>query len=199
MDKNNMDKTINITGTNTRYMMKKVIKEPVLVKKRICSEGLIIPTDQLSLLTPLNIYKGQQLPINQLKCNPPTEDCSVSNVHRWKTDKFCKQQINKKIQGYKQQDIKGGRLDKDKFITFDDITNKMMECELKCRYCCYEMMILYENAREGKQWTVDRIDNDVGHNADNFHLACLSCNLKRRKTSDSKFLFTKQLNIVKMD
>ena len=25
--------------------------------------------------------KGQQLPINQLKGNPPTEDCSVSNVH----------------------------------------------------------------------------------------------------------------------
>ena len=44
--------------------------------------------------TPLNIYngtpsgvpqdvKGQQLPINQLKGNP-TEDCSVSNVHRCK-------------------------------------------------------------------------------------------------------------------
>ena len=28
--------------------------------------------------------KGQQLPINQLKGNPPTEDCSVSNVHRCK-------------------------------------------------------------------------------------------------------------------
>jgi len=33
--------------------------------------------------------KGQQLPINQLKGNPPTEDCSVSNVHR------CKQVIRR--------------------------------------------------------------------------------------------------------
>ena len=45
--------------------------------------------------TPLNIYngtlksvpqdvKGQPLPINQLKGNPPEEDCSISNVHRCK-------------------------------------------------------------------------------------------------------------------
>jgi hypothetical protein len=26
--------------------------------------------------------KGQPLPINQLKGNPPIEDCSVTNVHR---------------------------------------------------------------------------------------------------------------------
>ena len=35
--------------------------------------------------TPLGVpqdVKGQLLPINQLKGNPPTEDCSVSNVHR---------------------------------------------------------------------------------------------------------------------
>ena len=28
--------------------------------------------------------KGQPLPINQLKGNPPREDCSISNVHRCK-------------------------------------------------------------------------------------------------------------------
>ena len=34
--------------------------------------------------------KGQQLPINQLKGNPPTEDCSVSNVHRCKYDLYSR-------------------------------------------------------------------------------------------------------------
>lgn len=53
--------------------------------------------------------------------------------------------------------------------------------------------------RKTKQWSVDRIDNDKGHNNDNYHLACLACNLKRRKQTDEKFLFTKQLNIVKHD
>jgi hypothetical protein len=49
------------------------------------------------------------------------------------------------------------------------------------------------------QWSVDRIDNDFGHNIDNFHLACLECNLKRRRRTDEKFLFTKQLNIIKSE
>ena len=35
------------------------------------------------------------------------------------------------------------------------------------------MFILYENVREPKQWSVDRINNDLGHNIDNFVLACL--------------------------
>jgi hypothetical protein len=47
------------------------------------------------------------------------------------------------------------------------------------------------------QWSVDRINNNLGHNIDNFHLACLDCNLKRRRRTDDSFLFTKQLNVKK--
>ena len=74
---------------------------------------------------------------------------------------------------------------------------KLIECDLKCRYCRESMTILYDVSREMKQWSVDRIDNDMGHNEDNYHLACLDCNLKRRRQTDKKFLFTKQLSIVK--
>ena len=73
----------------------------------------------------------------------------------------------------------------------------MRDCELKCYYCHCEMNVLYDISREMTQWTVDRIDNDLGHNVDNYYLACLECNLKRRRRSDEKFLFTKQLKIVK--
>jgi hypothetical protein len=61
------------------------------------------------------------------------------------------------------------------------------------------MNVLYEISREMSQWSVDRINNDLGHNNNNFHLACLDCNLKRRRRTDEKYLFTKQLNIVKQD
>ena len=61
------------------------------------------------------------------------------------------------------------------------------------------MFVLYENVRDPKQWSVDRINNDLGHNNDNYVLACLDCNLKRRCRSSDKFLFTKQLNIIKQD
>ena len=50
-----------------------------------------------------------------------------------------------------------------------------------------------------KQWSLDRIDNNIGHNVGNLVIACLECNLKRRRRTDEKFLFTKQLNIVKRE
>lgn len=112
--------------------------------------------------------------------------------------KIALQQINKKLYGYKQQDIIKKHLDNDKFITLESVINKMIECELKCYYCNTGMNVLYDISRETKQWSVDRIDNDLGHNIDNFYLACLECNLKRRRRSDEKFLFTKQMKLVKV-
>jgi len=75
----------------------------------------------------------------------------------------------------------------------------MLKCQLKCRYCDVEMNLLYDISREKKQWTIDRINNDLGHILNNFHLACLECNLKRRRRTDEKYLFTKKLNIIKQD
>jgi len=115
-----------------------------------------------------------------------------------KTTKITLQQINKKIYGYKQQDIIKKLWNNENFITLESVINKMIETELKCYYCCCEMNVLYDISREMKQWTVDRIDNDLGHNIDNYYLACLECNLKRRRRSDDKFLFTKQMKLVKV-
>ena len=114
------------------------------------------------------------------------------------TTKIVLQQINKKIYGYKQQDIIKKLLHAEKFITLESVINRMVECELKCYYCNCEMNVLYDISREMKQWSVDRIDNDLGHNIDNYYLACLECNLKRRRRSDDKFLFTKQMKLVKV-
>ena len=126
----------------------------------------------------------------------------ISNNHFEFIDEVSKiaiQEINKKISSYKQQDKIKNLLDDAKFLHFESIIQKMIECELKCRYCKKEINVLYDISREMKQWSVDRINNDLGHNKDNFHLACLECNLKRRRRTDEKFLFTKQLNIIKKD
>jgi len=57
--------------------------------------------------------------------------------------------------------------------------------------------ILYENVREPLQWTLERIDNDFGHNKNNVEIACLNCNLRRRTMYHERYLFTKELSIVK--
>jgi hypothetical protein len=119
--------------------------------------------------------------------------------HIDEVSKIALQQVNRKIYGYKQQDMIKKLFDERNFIHIMSIIDKMLECELKCYYCKIEMNVLYDIAREMKQWTVDRIDNDLGHNLDNYYLACLECNLKRRRRSDDKFLFTKQLKLVKIE
>ncbi len=186
---NNLDnkeqKIINITGTNNKYQMKKLIREKLPEpKKREISKKWTFSEEYYN-------YDKQMKLIN---------DISVNNLEKNSDDAITQtviQEINKKISGYKQQDIIKKKLDVTLFIDFNCVIEKMIECELKCRYCICEMAVLYDITREMKQWSVDRIDNDKGHNKDNFHLACLDCNLKRRRRTDEKFLFTKQLNIVK--
>jgi hypothetical protein len=104
-----------------------------------------------------------------------------------------------KICGYKQQDKLKKLYDENKFLTYETVIQKLLECQLKCYYCKAELKVLYDISRQMTQWSVDRIDNDKGHNNDNFHIACLECNLKRRRRTDDKFLFTKQMKLVKVD
>lgn len=108
-------------------------------------------------------------------------------------------EIERKIYGYKQQDLEKGWYNPERFLSLDDVIQKMISCNMKCFYCFGEMYLLYETVRESKQWSVDRLDNRQGHNHENFVLACLECNLKRRCRTADKFLFTKQLSIVKKE
>jgi 5-methylcytosine-specific restriction endonuclease McrA len=136
---------------------------------------------------------------NQFETVKNIKDNSYNYIQDNEKSKIMLQQINKKIYGYKQQDIIKKLLNADKFINLPSIIDKMIDCELKCYYCNCEMNVLYDISREMKQWTVDRIDNNLGHNIDNFYIACLECNLKRRRRSDDKFFFTKQMKLVKVD
>ena len=180
-------KTINITGQNNKYQMKKLIKERnTEPKRREVSKKWSFDEEYFNYDKQMKLIND----ISKIKLENNIDDEIV---------KIAVQEINKKICSYKHQDIIKKKLDVDRFIDFNCVIDKMIECELKCRYCKGIMSILYDITREMKQWSVDRIDNDKGHNKDNFHLACLDCNLKRRRRTDEKFLFTKTLSIVKKD
>ena len=101
--------------------------------------------------------------------------------------------------GYKAQDIKKDKYDESLFIKHDQVLQLMTESENLCFYCKEKVYVLYENVREPKQWTLERIDNDHGHNEGNVVIACLACNLRRRTMHYERYLFTKQLTISKLD
>ena len=87
----------------------------------------------------------------------------------------------------------------DKFVDIDFILNLLKENEFNCYYCKNNVKILYKLVRESTQWSIERINNEFGHNKDNVTIACLDCNLKRKTMYHERFKFTKQLNIVKND
>ena len=111
--------------------------------------------------------------------------------------RFFIQQINRKLYGYKTQDIDKKLYDEENFIDISGVLDLFHKSSLKCFYCLNEVELFYEYVREPKQWTLERINNDIGHNYGNLEIACLSCNISRRTMYHERYVFTKQLNIVK--
>jgi hypothetical protein len=107
------------------------------------------------------------------------------------------QQLGQKIGGYKGQDIHKNLYSEAEFVDIEWTLNLMKKCENRCFYCKKTVQVLYENVREPLQWTLERIDNDFGHNKGNVEIACLNCNLRRRTMYHERYLFTKELSIVK--
>ena len=126
----------------------------------------------------------------QILCN---NECENTRCY----DKMI-QQINRKINSYKQQDKAKNLFNHEKIINCDQVIELLKSCKFICYYCRELVHILYKNVRESKQWTLERIDNDFGHNSDNVVIACLDCNLHRRTMYHERYVFTKQLVIKKI-
>jgi hypothetical protein len=109
------------------------------------------------------------------------------------------QQLNQKINGYKSQDITKNLLDLEKLVDLENVLQLLIQSNLECFYCKNKVKVLYEHVREPCQWTLDRIDNNYGHNKGNLEIACLSCNVRRRTMYADRYVFTKQLKLVKKD
>jgi hypothetical protein len=101
--------------------------------------------------------------------------------------------ICKKLRGYKAQDEKNKIFSSFHFIKPEELQLTDAIC-----YYCKQTVLLEYKCRDPLQWTLDRIDNTMGHNKKNVLISCLGCNLKRRNRTVEKFLFTKQLTITKL-
>jgi hypothetical protein len=176
------NKKINIIGINNKYQIKKLLQKNKVEKQRVVSQMWNIPEEYYQFSTQLHTL---QVINENLTKNLEIKDILLIFI----------KEIERKIYGYKQQDILKNILNLENMINKSFLVEKLLECEIKCYYCKVEMLILYKNVREPNQWTVDRINNNFGHNKDNIVLSCLKCNLKRRNKNKDSYLFTKQLII----
>ena len=175
-------KKIMFTGTTTKYQMKKIdlMSLQKEKKKKIETNTWGLNEEELSYKTQLDILKN------------------IYSSDKNKLNSFIISHIKTKISSYKQQDMLKNMFLEPEFVTFEHVIDLLNACDLKCHYCSCETYLLYEFVREMKQWSLDRINNDIGNNKNNLVMACLECNLKRRRTNTDAFFMTKNLTITRL-
>lgn len=106
---------------------------------------------------------------------------------------FFKKQIKRKLNSYYNQDLKKGIFNTENAITMDQTMQLLLDSNLNCYYCQQQVKILYETVRDPLQWTLERLNNEFGHNNGNLVVSCLQCNLRRRTMNSEKYVKTKQM------
>lgn len=192
---NKEERKIQITGQGNRYQIKKLTtsnnpeeKTPRILIQKLKIEDSFFELDKQKELL-LKIYNKAE--VNEEITFLGKEEERIYNV--------MIKQIEAKIASYRQQDKLKEILDDTNAISLNTVVKHILQCNVKCFYCHSIMRVLYKQSRDPTQWTIDRIDNDLGHTADNYVLACLGCNLKRRRQNLDKFNYTKNLVILKCE
>jgi len=161
---------------NKVIITKKESKKRVITKTWNITEEELHPDAQL-------MYIRQLVDDMNMDTNP----CQIILKH-----------ITQKIAGYKSQDIKKELYEEEKLVDVLYVLKTLENAENICYYCKEPVKVLYENVREPLQWSLDRIDNSIGHNRENVVIACLQCNVGRKTMHQGRYEFTKQLVITKL-
>lgn len=115
------------------------------------------------------------------------------------TATLLESQIHNKLSSYRNQDLAKDKYDSAKFVTIDTVIQKLHACQLLCFYCKEPVLLFYSYVHDPKQWTLERLNNQYGHNTDNVEIACLSCNIRRKTIYFERYLLTKQLRNIRKE
>lgn len=180
-------KRIELNLPEEKEELENLTKSKVIITKKESKKRVITKTWNI---TEEELHPDAQLMyIRQLvdDMNVDTNPCQVILKH-----------ITQKIAGYKSQDIKKELYEEEKLVDVHYVLKTLENAENICYYCKESVKVLYENVREPLQWSLDRIDNSIGHNKENVVIACLQCNVGRKTMHQGRYEFTKQLVITKL-
>jgi len=146
---------------------------------------------QINFKDPFSRKKNYSIDINQFEC---IKDLYVKG----ETNSDIVSVLKQKYSSYKSQDKHSHKYDPEQHITYEQMIEKLYQCGLKCYYCNCDLEILYNKKRLKTQWTLERLDNNLGHYASNTCISCLDCNLKRRTDNYEYFKMSKKTTIIKL-
>ena len=147
---------------------------------------------QINFKDPFSRKTNYDIEIDQMEC--------IRELYlKGETNNDITRVLKQKYSSYKNQDKQSHKYDSDQHITFEQMIEKIYTCDLKCYYCNCDLDILYNKKKLKTQWTLERLDNNLGHYASNTCISCLECNLKRRTDNYEYFKQSKQTRIIKLE
>ena len=186
-------KKIDIIGKRNQDRMKQKIDPNTAIEKKTTKNSKCI--DEI-------YYSDQSLGLSLLKeYNPEIISSKKISPKDDKTEalKHIVREIENKRKAYIYQDKLHSIYDDRYTISLEQTITLIQESELYCHYCRENCMLTYKEVMCRKQWTLDRIDNNYGHNHTNVVIACLDCNLKRGNMDSERFRMGKQFTFQKLE
>jgi len=185
-------KKIDILGKRNQDKMKQMADPAAVIEKKVPKNRGAIPDEY---------YTDQALGLAVLKAHTANVSIGTTPLPDETTAVLSHilREIDLKRKAYIYQDKQHAIYDARFSITTDQIVELLVSSELLCYYCREICQLTYKESMCRKQWTLDRIDNDYGHNHTNVVIACLDCNLKRGTMDSERFRQGKQFTFRKIE
>jgi 5-methylcytosine-specific restriction endonuclease McrA len=186
-------KKIEIQGKRNQDKMKQMDDPEAVIERKIPKNRMALPEEFYSA--------DQSLGMTLLKSHITTASASSSleTTESNRSLSYILREIDTKRKAYIYQDKHHKIYDPRYSIETDRIVELLVASQLLCFYCREICQVTYKEAMCRRQWTLDRIDNNYGHNDANVVIACLDCNLKRGTMDAERFRQGKQFTFRKIE
>lgn len=202
-------KKIDILGKRNQDKMKQMADPAAVIEKKVPKNRGAIPDEYYTnQALGLAVLKASTMPAPDQSLGLAVLKAHTANVSIGTTPlpdettavlMYILREIDLKRKAYIYQDKQHAIYDARFSITTDQIVELLVSSELLCYYCREICQLTYKESMCRKQWTLDRIDNDYGHNHTNVVIACLDCNLKRGTMDSERFRQGKQFTFRKVE
>ena len=187
-------KKIDIIGKRNQDKMKQMADPESVIERKVAKNrgGTELPD---------NVYEpDQSLVLTMLKASVADKSLGASPADLTPAAlTHLIREIDTKRKAYIYQDKHHNIYDPRFSITTDRIVELLVGADLLCHYCREICQVAYKEAMCRRQWTLDRTDNNYGHNDANVVIACLDCNLKRGTMDAERFRMGKQFTFRKIE
>jgi hypothetical protein len=190
-------KKIDIIGKRNQDKMKQMADPEAVIERKV-------PKNRGGTGLTDNVYEpDQSLVLEMLKASVADKSLGVSAASSPSSSPAALthlfREIDTKRKAYIYQDKHHNIYDPRYTVTTDRIVELLVSADLLCHYCREICQVAYKEAMCRRQWTLDRIDNNYGHNDANVVIACLDCNLKRGTMDAERFRMGKQFTFRKVE